>query len=109
MASVQQTTNVAIPLTSGLAIAMWAVAPTWPPPESVLVLVVGMLSPIAHLVGRAVYNRVAVWAGEPPLPQDEAPVSTNPPTTPAAPVPAAAPTPAPPPQPTVFPAASQPA
>lgn len=73
--SVQATTNVAVPLTSGLAIATWLVQPVWPPPESVLILIVGLLSPLGHLVGRAIYRKIAALAGEP----DDAKPDVDPP------------------------------
>ena len=63
--TIQNTATIGISTTGGLVIVEWLVQPSWPPPTAVLTIAVGLLTPIIHLVGRAVYRKVASWAGEP--------------------------------------------
>ena len=63
--SISQTAAVALPVTGGAVLLNWLVAPSWPPPSDVMLVVIGLLSPPAHLIGRAIYHKLAGWAGEP--------------------------------------------
>lgn len=67
--SVKNTAIVSTSLSGGVVFATWLVglgsSTHWPPPQDVIVLCVGFLSPLFHLIGRAIYRKVANWAGEP--------------------------------------------
>lgn len=62
----QQTTVVSLPMTAGLIFLQWLVHPTWPPSNEVLTIFVGVMAPLAHLVGRAIYRKLTQWVGEEP-------------------------------------------
>lgn len=63
--SVQQTTNVALPMGIGLVVLQYLVHPVWPPPETILTIAATATAPAAHLIGRAIYRKLASWAGDP--------------------------------------------
>lgn len=62
--SVSQTAAVALPVTGSAVVLNWLVAPVWPPPSDVLLVAIGVASPILHMLGRAIYHKLAVWTGE---------------------------------------------
>lgn len=58
-----QTTSLAAAGTSGaLIVAQWLVAPEWPPPLPVLTVIVAALTPVVHLIGLALFKRLAIVA-----------------------------------------------
>lgn len=63
--SISQTAAVALPVTGAAVVMNWLVAPSWPPPSDVMLIVIGVCSPAFHLIGRAIYHKLAGWAGEP--------------------------------------------
>lgn len=66
--SLSQTTTVALGSGSGLVLAEYLVKPVWPPPPAVLAILVAMLAPAVHLIGRGIMRGLAKWAGEQPAP-----------------------------------------
>lgn len=66
-----QTTSLAAAGTSGaLIVAQWLVAPEWPPPLPVLTVLVAALTPVVHMLGRAVSKRLAIVADKIDGPED---------------------------------------
>lgn len=66
-----QTTSLAAAGTSGaLIVAQWLVAPEWPPPLPVLTVLVGVLTPVVHLIGRALFKRLSIVADKIDGPDD---------------------------------------
>lgn len=61
-ATVSNTAIIGMSAGSGIAVAMWLCHPTWPPPESVVAVVVGAIMPVLHLIGLGIYNRVEKWS-----------------------------------------------
>lgn len=47
-----------------IAVLTYLTHPVWPPPTEVIAIMGGMLTPIAHLLGRALYNRLVKVASD---------------------------------------------
>lgn len=56
--SAQSTALASAGTSGGIVIAQWLVAPDWPPSLAVITVAVGILTPVAHLLGRALYTRL---------------------------------------------------
>lgn len=70
-ASPVQTTSLAAAGTGGaLIVAQWLVAPEWPPSLPVLTVIVTAMTPVVHMLGRAVSKRLAIVADKIDGPDD---------------------------------------
>lgn len=63
--SVTTTTIAGVGTSTMLLALQYATHPVWPPPDSLLTVLAGYLAPVAHLIGRAIYRKIADAAGEP--------------------------------------------
>lgn len=88
--SVAQTAGVSGAMAGGMVLLVWLVKPSWPPPQDVLFIVYGASAPLLHLIGRAIFRKLAAWAGDP-----EIIPPPSPPAVPAGQPQAVAPTPIP--------------
>lgn len=60
--SVTTTAATAGATTSSLVIVQWLVQPEWPPSTAVLTVAMGLIAPIAHLIGREIMQRLQRWS-----------------------------------------------
>lgn len=66
-----QTTSLAAAGTGGaLIVAQWLVAPEWPPSLPVLTVIVTAMTPVVHMLGRALSKRLAIVADKIDGPDD---------------------------------------
>lgn len=67
---VQTSTLAATGAGSALLALQYFVHPVWPPPDAILTIVAVALTPIAHLMGRALFKRLSIVADKIDGPDD---------------------------------------
>lgn len=71
-ASVTGTTLASAGTAGTVAVLSYLVHPAWPPPDAIIAIAAAAVTPIAHLLGRALYNRLVKVASDID-PTDDAP------------------------------------
>lgn len=75
--SVTTSTMAAAGTAGTVAVLTYLTHPIWPPPVEIIAIVGGMMTPILHLLGRAIYNRLVKVASDID-PTDDVPVELKP-------------------------------